>query len=646
MSFVQLNDITVSFGDRDILKSININLASTSRIALSGGNGSGKTTFMKVISGIVPPDSGTISSDNKIRISYLPQSGLLFKGRTLADEADLAFNYFHKESKKLMQIEHDLSLVKKDDKDLHKLLEKHHLLHEMLLSGSYYRREEMIAHVLIGLGFKHSDLTRTCDEFSGGWQMRIALAKVLLEDPDIMLLDEPTNYLDIEARNWLEEFLQNFKGGLLIVSHDRYFMDVTVNEVVELFNGSLKRYKGNYSSYEATREAELIILIDQYKRQQEEIEKMEEFINRFRYNASRASMVQSRIKSLDKIKRIEIPENLKKLHLSFPDPPHSGKKVLSLKGISKAYGENIVLSDLDFEIERGERVVITGKNGAGKTTLLKIIADVDKNFTGSISHGTGVKIAYFSQDQDGFINNSKTIIEEMEYVTPTELIPKLRSLLGAFLFRNDDIFKPLNVLSGGEKSRLALLKLLLFPVNLLILDEPTNHLDIHSKDILLEALKNYSGTLIFVSHDRYFIENLATRVLELRESGPRDFKGDYKYYLWKIGGSESEEQSENLEKSVSVSRGKQDHQATKQIKSIIKKLKKEESSLLLHLEELEGLQLDIEHKMADPVNYSDGVKSRALKLELEHNEQLQIETSARWEEIELELDGITSIHFA
>ncbi len=641
MSFVQLNDITVSFGDRDILKDINLNLSSYSRVALSGGNGSGKTTFMKVISGIINPDSGTISSGKEIRISYLPQSGLLFKGRTLASEADLAFNFFHTESKKLQKIENDLSCLQEDDKDLPKLLEKHHLIHEKLLSSSYYRREELIAQVLTGLGFNHSDFNRTCDEFSGGWQMRIALTKVLLESPDIMLLDEPTNYLDIEARNWLEEFLQKFKGGLLIVSHDRYFMDVTVNEVVELFNGGLKKYKGNYSSYEKTREVELAILIEQYRRQQEEIAKMEEFINRFRYNASKASMVQSRIKTLEKVERIEIPENLKKMHLSFPDPPHSGKRVLSLKGISKAYGENRVLSDLDYEIERKERIVIAGKNGAGKTTLLKIIAGEDKNFTGSISYGSGVKIAYFSQEQDGFASNRNTIIEDMEEVTPTELIPKLRALLGAFLFRNDDIFKPLNVLSGGEKSRLALLKLLLFPVNLLILDEPTNHLDIHSKDILLEALSNYSGTLIFVSHDRYFIEKLATRVLELGESGPRDFKGDYKYYLWKISNSESKEQPENLEKNITVSRGKQDHQATKQIKSIVKKLKKEESTLLIRLEELEGLQRDIEQKMADPANYTDGKKSKVLKRELEQNAQLQKETSARWEEIELELAGLS-----
>ncbi len=640
MSFVQLNNISVSFGDKDILKNLNLNLSSKSRIALSGGNGSGKTTFLKVIGSITKADGGNISSGNNVRISYLPQSGLVFKNRSLVDEADQAFNFLHEEAERLTKIEKDLSQLKENSENLRELLEQHHELHEKLISSSYYSRKEKITRILTGLGFKYSDLERTCSEFSGGWQMRIALAKVLLENPDIMLLDEPTNYLDIEARNWLEVFLQNFSGGLLIVSHDRYFMDVTVNEVIELFNGKLKRYKGNYSSYEKTREAELKIIIEQYKRQQDEILKLEDFINRFRYNASKASMVQSRIKTLEKINLIEIPENLKKMHLTFPDPPHSGKKVLTIEGISKEYGDNKVLSNFDFEIEKGERVVIAGKNGAGKTTLLKIIAEIDKNFTGSVKYGAGVKIGYFSQEQETLSNNSNTIIEEMEESTPTELIPKLRALLGAFLFRNDDIYKPLAVLSGGEKNRLALLKLLLFPVNLLILDEPTNHLDIHSKDILLEALKGYSGTLIFVSHDRYFIENLATRVLELGANGLRDFKGDYNYYIWKTSNSDTEISPEKATTKTTSSRGKEDHQATKQIRSTINRLKKEEQALLIRLEELESLHNDIENKMAEPSNYSDGKKIRFLKQELDENELLQDETSTKWEKIEMELDSI------
>ena len=638
MSFVQLNDISISFGDRDILKKLNLNLSSKSRVALSGGNGSGKTTFMKVIGGIIKADGGHISKGNNVRVSYLPQSGLAFRNRTLKDEADQAFGFLHIEAERLSEIEKNLSLQKENSSELPKLLEEHQELHEKLMSGSYYSRKEKITQVLTGLGFKHSDLERTCNEFSGGWQMRIALAKVLLEYPDIMLLDEPTNYLDIEARNWLEAFLQKFSGGLLIVSHDRYFMDVTVNEVIELFNGNLKRYKGNYSSYEKTREIELQIIIEQYKRQQEEIVKLQDFINRFRYNASKASMVQSRIKTLEKLNLIEIPENLKKMHLTFKDPPHSGKKVLNLEGISKAFGENKVLSNLNFEIEKGERIVIAGKNGAGKTTLLKIIAGIDKDFTGSVKYGTGVKTGYFSQEQETLSNNSNTVIEEMEESTPTELIPKLRAMLGAFLFRNDDIYKPLSVLSGGEKSRLALLKLLLFPVNLLILDEPTNHLDIHSKDILLDALRGYSGTLIFVSHDRYFIENLATRVLELGVNGPRDFKGDYSYYMWKTSNLNSTEPQDNLEPIITPSQGKRDHKATKQLKSNLKKLKKEESLLLEKLEDLENIQKEIENQMADPVNYSDGAKIRSLKEELDANKLLQEETSLRWEDLELELD--------
>ncbi len=640
MSFIQLNKISISFGDRDILKNINLNLSAESRVALAGGNGSGKTTFMKVIGGITTPDSGSLSNSPEIRVSYLPQSGLLFRERTLADEADQAFNYFHDEAERLQSLEHKLSLLNENDQNLPSLLDEHHQLHEKLISGSYYNREEMIAHVLTGLGFSHTDLTRRCDEFSGGWQMRIALGKVLLENPDILLLDEPTNYLDIEARNWLELFLQKFKGGLLIVSHDRYFLDVTVNEVVELFNGGLKRFKGNYSSYEKTRNAEMIVLIEQFNRQQEEIAKTEEFINRFRYNASKASMVQSRIKALEKLERIEIPENMKKMNLSFPAPPHSGKQVLSLKDISKAYGENRVISGLDYEIGRGERVVITGKNGAGKTTLLKIIAGLDNNFTGDVNYGTGVKIAYFSQEQISFTSSKKTIIEEVEEIAPTPLIPRLRALLGAFLFRNDDIYKPLNVLSGGEMSRLALLKLLLFPVNLLILDEPTNHLDIHSKDVLLDALRGYSGTLIFVSHDRYFIENLATRVLELGEHRPKDFKGDYNYYLWKISESQfSQQQPEKAGEKI-LSKGKEDHKATKQLKNLVSKLKKESDSLLEKLDRLELLQKSIENKMADPINYSDGEKIKTLKKELDTNKLNQAKTGTKWEEIEMELDGL------
>ncbi len=639
MSFVQLNNISVSFGDRDILKNLNLNLSSKSRIALSGGNGSGKTTFMKVIGGIIKADSGGISSGTGVRISYLPQSGLAFRNRKLKDEADQAFNFLHKEAETLSIIEKNLSQLKEDSDKLSELLEQHHEIHEKLLASSYYSRKEIITQVLMGLGFKYSDLERTCNEFSGGWQMRIALAKVLLEYPDIMLLDEPTNYLDIEARNWLEGFLQKFSGGLLIVSHDRYFMDVTVNEVIELFNGNLKRYKGNYSLYEQTREAELQIIVEQYKRQKEEILKLEDFINRFRYNASKASMVQSRIKTLEKIKIIEIPENLKKIHLSFPDPPHSGKKVLTLESISKSYGDNKVLINLDYEIEKGERVVIAGKNGAGKTTLLKIIAKIDESYEGTVKLGTGVEIGYFSQEQETFINNSNTIIEELEKCSPTELIPKLRALLGAFLFRNDDIYKPLSVLSGGEKSRLALLKLLLFPVNLLILDEPTNHLDIHSKDILLEALKGYSGTLIFVSHDRYFIENLANRVLELGENGPRDFKGDFKYYMWKISNLKNNISPERAATKILTSKGKENHKATKQLKSTINRLKKEEQALLIQLEKLEILHNGIEIEMANPINYSNGEKIRALKKELEKNELLQEQISIKWEKVELELDS-------
>jgi ATP-binding cassette subfamily F protein 3 len=321
--------------------------------------------------------------------------------------------------------------------------------------------------------------------------MRIALAKVLLESPDILLLDEPTNYLDIEARGWLEEWLRNFTGGYLLVSHDRYFLDVTVNEVYELFQGNLKRYAGNYSAYEKVRETELETLMNSYKAQQEEIAKAEDLIRRFRYKPTKAAMVQERIKRLEKMERIEIPESMKKITIRFPPPPHSGRIAMTLEQISKSYGERRVISNLDLLLESKEKLVVVGRNGAGKSTLLRILAGVDSDYSGSMSFGAGIAIGYFSQDAAETMTGSQSVLEFMEAEAPLELIPKVRDMLGAFLFRGDDVYKSLSVLSGGEKSRLALLKLLLKPFNLLILDEPTNHLDLSSKDILLETLKSY-----------------------------------------------------------------------------------------------------------------------------------------------------------
>src|SRR6056297_3655555 len=534
MKTVQATDLQLSFGDRTVLRDGQLTLTSQTRAALTGGNGSGKSTLMKILNGSMQADSGVVSIQKGTRIAYLPQSGRKFSGTTLHDQAEEAFRTLHELAYEKEAVEHELSTKTSHSKEVSQLLEKQHAVEERLLMVDYYNRDKEIEKVLLGLGFGRKDFTRGCEEFSGGWQMRIALAKVLLEHPDILLLDEPTNYLDLEARNWLEDFLRNYQGGFLIVSHDRFFLDSTVDETYELFMGNLRRYPGNYSAYQKRREQEIVELQQQYERQQEEISRVNAFVQKFRYNASKASQVQSRIKYLEKLEPIELPQHMQKIHFSFPPAPHSGKKVLELKEISKSYGPNTVLNDLSLEVQRGEKLVVTGVNGAGKSTLLRIIAGVDSRYQGEVRYGTGVTAGYFSQEQRELEESPRSIIDLFEAEAPTELVPKLRNLLGAFLFQGDDIYKPIKVLSGGERSRIALLRLLLQPHNLLILDEPTNHLDIHSKDVLLEALKKYAGTLVFVSHDRYFIEHLATRVLELGTEGPRNFPGDYQYYLYRL----------------------------------------------------------------------------------------------------------------
>ncbi|MDR1566422.1 MAG: ATP-binding cassette domain-containing protein, partial [Treponema sp.] len=540
MAFVQFSRISLAFGDRDILREVSLNLAAGSRAALAGANGAGKSTLMKVISGEMQADSGDRAVQKGCRISYLPQSGIVHHGRTLREEAETAYSAVAALLDRMDELGRELEKTSRDGGRTAALLEEHHHLQETVENSGYYRREASVSAVLTGLGFAPSDLDRQVEEFSGGWQMRIALAKVLLENPGILLLDEPTNYLDIEARSWLESWLQSCTGGYLLVSHDRYFLDVTINEVYELFQGDLKHYAGNYSSYEKTRAAELESLLKRYQAQQEEIAKTEALIRRFRYKASKAAFAQELIKRLEKIEPIEIPESLKRISITFPTPPHAGRTALTLEGISKSYGERQVVSGLDLRLDSGEKLVVVGRNGAGKTTLLRIIAGRDSAYEGSVKYGAGIAAGYFSQDIAETLTGSQSVLEYLEAEAPTALIPKARDMLGAFLFRGDDVFKPVSVLSGGEKSRFALLKMLLKPMNLLILDEPTNHLDLQSKDILLECLKKFAGTVIFVSHDRSFMEALSTKTLEL-QTGPgtaagnhRLFYGDYGYYLDRI----------------------------------------------------------------------------------------------------------------
>lgn len=660
MAFVQFSKVSLAFGDRDILKDVSVNLATGSKVALTGANGAGKSTLIKIMAGLTEPDSGQRICQKDTRIAYLPQSGLTHHGSTLLEEADKAFEFGYEIQREAEQIGEQL---KSNPDNTDYLVARHAELLAKLEDSGWYRRQAQAESVLLGLGFTREDFSKNTEQFSGGWQMRIALAKALMQNPDILLLDEPTNYLDIEARNWLEGFLKAFKGGFLLVSHDRYFLDVTINEVYELFGGDLKSYPGNFTHYEKVREVELQTLMAEYEKQQAEIHHLEDFINRFGYKATKAAQAQERQKMLDKIleNKIEIPESLKKIHFKFPPAPHSGNIVLRMSDIKKSYdGSFNVLDNLELLLEKGERLVVAGHNGAGKSTLLRIVAGVDKNFTGNIETGSGVSIGYFSQDNAETITGSQSVLEHIESIAPLELIPKVRDMLGAFLFRGDDVNKSLNVLSGGEKTRVALLQLLLRPVNLLILDEPTNHLDMHSKDVLLGALKDYGGTVIFVSHDRGFIGDLATRVLELTPGKFRNFKGNYEYYMQRLADEEagvvgnydagtvhanpsnstaSGNASASLSKSSQAQSAPQSEKSAgalnweeqKKLEAERRKKEKEVQRLEDEIAKVEEQLSDLQNKMSDPAVYSNGEKAKAVQADISKLEAKLDELNATWE---------------
>ena len=645
MAFVQFSPVSLAFGDRDILKNVSVNLQTGTKAALTGVNGAGKSTLIKVMAGLVQPDSGTRAVQKDCRISYLPQSGLTHHGCSLKEEADKAFEFGYEIQRQIDKLGEDLQ---NNPSNMQSLLERQANLIQALEESGWHRRDATAESVLLGLGFSHEDLTRQTEEFSGGWQMRIALAKALMQNPDILLLDEPTNYLDIEARTWLEQFLVNYKGAFLLVSHDRYFLDVTINEVYELFGGDLKRYPGNFSHYEKVREVELKTLIAAYEQQQQEIQHLEDFIRRFGYKATKAAQAQERQKQLDKIVRIELPESLKKIHFKFPPAPHSGKLVLRLNGITKSYdGIKNVINNLDLTLENGERLVVVGRNGAGKSTLLRILSGEDKNFVGEIIPGSGVQIGYFSQDNAETIKGATSILDYIESKAPTELIPKVRDMLGAFLFRGDDVFKTLDVLSGGEKSRIALLQLLLSPVNLLVLDEPTNHLDMHSKDVLMNALKDFGGTVIFVSHDRGFIEGLSTKVLELTPGKFREFPGDYKYYQERLeaeaNGSVGEfsfasatSKTENVSNNVASVQKEQSAaqlswEENKRLQAQKRKAEKEVAKIEEEIALIEQKKSELEAKMSEPAVYSNGEKARQVQKEIDDAVAKLDELNIKWE---------------
>jgi len=529
---IQLADITKTFGVRTLLEHVTWQIGDGDRVGLCGPNGAGKTTLLKMLAGLEDPDTGTVVKPAGLTIGYLPQDGLTHSGRTVFEEASSAFQPLLDMKAEMHDIEHRLSDASVPDADHEAMLHRYADLQDRFRLADGYSMDLRIATVLRGLGFSADDANRPAETFSGGWQMRIALAKLLLGRPNLLLLDEPTNHLDLEARNWLEEYLSAYPYAVILVSHDRYFLDAVVTRITDLHLRHLDDYVGNYSKYVVQRDAMIERLRQSKKEQDEEVARVEMFINRFRYQATKAAQVQSRIKMLEKVVPIEVPPERKRIHFTFPTCAKSGRTVLELKHVRKAYGPLTVFKDVNLHIERGDRIALVGPNGAGKSTLMRMLSQSETADGGTLTVGHQVVMEYFAQDEAVRLNPALTVYETLEAGSSNDMVPAIRNILGGFLFSGDDIHKKAAVLSGGERTRLAVARMLLRPSNTLLLDEPTNHLDLDSKDVLLEALEDYGGTLILVSHDRYFVEKLATKIIEIGHGEAVVYPGTYTEFLW------------------------------------------------------------------------------------------------------------------
>jgi len=541
---IQLSGAGKRFGHKLLFENADWLITPRDRIGLVGGNGTGKSTLMKVLAGMDTFDYGSLTVAKGTSAGYLPQDGLTLSGRSVFAECMSVFDDLRAMETELESLTHSMAELDHTSAEYSAVADRYHRVEHEFRTRDGYSIESEVGRVLMGLGFSKEDWPRLTDEFSGGWQMRLALAKLLLQQPNLLLLDEPTNHLDLEARNWLEEYLQNYPNAFVLISHDRYFLDVTVNKIAEIWNKRFWFYTGNYDKFLSQKTQRNEQLQAAYRNQRDRIEQLEVFINRFRYQATKAKQVQSRIKELEKIERIEVPPEEKTIHFSFPQPKPSGRIVAEFEGVAKSYSGNNgapdkeVFRNVDFMIERGDRIALVGVNGAGKSTLIKLLAGTEKVTRGEYRLGHNVEADYFAQDQYKELDPDARILDDLGDASPGSGETELRSLLGCFLFSDEDVFKKIGVLSGGERGRYALLRLLLHPANFLLLDEPTNHLDLRAKDVLLDALVKYTGTVVFVSHDRYFIDKLATRVFEVGGGKVEVFPGNYEDYLWRKQGGQ------------------------------------------------------------------------------------------------------------
>ncbi|HEV2469699.1 MAG TPA: ABC-F family ATP-binding cassette domain-containing protein [Candidatus Sulfotelmatobacter sp.] len=539
---IQLSSAGKRFGHKLLFENVDWLITKDDHIGLVGGNGTGKSTLMKILAGMDTFDYGSLVVAKGTSAGYLPQDGLTLSGRTVFAECMSVFDDLRDMEKELESLMHSMAEIDHTSAQYAAVADRYEKVEHEFRTRDGYSIEAEVGRVLMGLGFGKDDWSRLTDEFSGGWQMRLALAKLLLQKPNLLLLDEPTNHLDLEARNWLEEYLEEYPHAFVLISHDRYFLDVTVDKIAEIWNKRFWFYTGNYDKFLAQKTQRNEQLQAAYRNQRDRIEQLEVFINRFRYQATKAKQVQSRIKELEKMERIEIPPEEKSIHFSFPQPKSSGRIVAEFEGVAKTYQKNgvakEVFRDVGFMIERGDRIALVGVNGAGKSTLIKLLAGTEPLTAGEFRTGHNVLSDYFAQDQYKELDPEARILDDLGALSPRSTETELRSLLGCFLFSEEDVFKKIGVLSGGERGRYALLRLLLHPANFLLLDEPTNHLDMRAKDVLLEALMKYTGTVVFVSHDRYFIDKLATRVFEVGSGKVEIFPGNYEDYLWRKQGGQ------------------------------------------------------------------------------------------------------------
>ncbi len=639
---VRLDNVSLSFSGQVIFDDVDWQTKENDRVALIGPNGAGKTTLLRMIAGEVRPERGSVIVPKGTVIGYMPQETVTLGGSTVFREVRSVLSEALRLGERLGELERALAETDPESHGYRDILEDYGRLQERfeLLDG--WQIDARVNAVLDGLGFGEKDRDRPVEEFSGGWQMRMILAKLLLSRPGILLLDEPTNHLDIEARNWLEDYLNDYPGTIVLVSHDRFFIDRVTHRITEIEHGKVTDYHTSYAGYLEEKEVRYECLAAEVKRQQESIRHIQDFIDRNRYDKRRASLVQSRIKMLEKMDLITLPPRPKRVRFRFPDPPRSGRIVLELKNVRKSYDSAEVFRDASLVVERGERIALVGPNGAGKSTLMRIIAGTEPCDGGEVNRGHNVFVRFMDQEVTSSLDMENTVLDELRDVAPFDILPQMRSLLGAFLFSGDDVDKRVAVLSGGEKSRLALAKMLLERSNLLLLDEPTNHLDIASQDILLSALEDFSGTIVFVSHERYFINRLTRKIIEVSDGRLRIFFGDYEDYLEK---KEAEARSGPAAPAVHPDRAKRKEETLrardrrKEAERARRRQSRELESLERDIRRTEKEIEDVEAVLSDPDLYREGEKARRHVTKHEELRESLSRLYERWVELEEEMES-------